>query len=103
MTRFAAIRRSRHSRLAALLALLALLFASTAYVAHGSDHTVLPQHSSAQCDLCLHFSGTAGTPDHPVEPGMPPLAAFEEVEASTISQAFRDSAERISSVRPSDR
>jgi hypothetical protein len=84
MTPFAAIRRSRHNRLGALVALLALLFATTAYVSHGSDHSVpLPQHSSAQCDLCLHFSGTAGAPDHPAPFGLAPLPAFAPTPADT--------------------
>jgi hypothetical protein len=72
----AAIRGSRHNRLVALLALVALLFASMAYVVHGfSPEKPLSQHSTSQCDLCLHFSGTAGTPDHATFVGKPPVAA----------------------------
>jgi hypothetical protein len=76
MTALSDIRRFRHNRLVVLLALLALLFASSAYVVHGFQHDKpLSSHNSNQCDLCLHFSGTAGAPDHPVVAGRPPLAA----------------------------
>jgi hypothetical protein len=69
----AVIRGFRHNRLVALWALLALLFAGTAYVVHGFDsEKPLSQHSATHCDLCLHFSGTAGAPDHPAIVGNPP-------------------------------
>jgi hypothetical protein len=69
----AGIRRYRHNRVVALFALLALLFAGTAYVVHGLDHTTpLSQHAFAHCDLCLHFSGTAGAPENLASPGTPP-------------------------------
>jgi hypothetical protein len=78
------IRRSRHNRLVALFALVALLFASTAYVVHGFQHDrPLSQHSSTQCDLCLHFSGTAGTPDHAQTAGKPPLGASAPTTVDT--------------------
>jgi hypothetical protein len=70
------IRGFRHNRLVALIALLALLFASSAYVVHGLEHDKpLSTHNAAHCDLCLHFSGTAGAPSHPVVNGRPPVAA----------------------------
>lgn len=66
-------RRFRHNRVIALFALLALLFAGTAYVVHGLDHDKpLSQHTFTHCDLCLHFSGTAGAPEHPALVGNPP-------------------------------
>jgi hypothetical protein len=83
MSPLAHIRRSSHNRLVALLALVALLLASTAYVAHGYTHDKpFSPHTSAQCDLCLHFSGTASAPDQPAYLGiLPPEvsapAAFE--------------------------
>jgi len=70
------IRGFRYNRVVALFALLALLFASSAYVVHGLQHDKpLSTHNAVHCDLCLHFSGTAGAPDHPVVDGRPPLAA----------------------------
>jgi hypothetical protein len=89
MTPLANIRSFRHNRLVALFALLALLFASTAYVAHGFDQP-LSQHAAGQCDLCLHFSGTAGTPDHPALPGKPPLAAFAPTADETPRYASHE-------------
>jgi hypothetical protein len=75
--KLASIRRFRHKGILALFALVALLFATTAYVEHGYQHELANSpHSIAQCDLCLHFSGTAGAPVHTDLPGKPPLEAF---------------------------
>jgi hypothetical protein len=85
MSPLAALRRFRQNRLVAALALLALLFATTAYVAHGFQHELpLSQHSTAHCDLCLHFSGTAGTPAHSGVAGKPPQAAFAPAVVETV-------------------
>jgi hypothetical protein len=81
MNPLARIRRFRHKGLVALFALVALMVASTAYVAHGLTHDKpLTTHSSTQCDLCLHFAGTAGAPDSPPEQGKPPLAVAAPIE-----------------------
>ncbi len=80
----AGLRRYRHNRVIALFALLALLFAGTAYVVHGLDHDKpLSQHAFNHCDLCLHFSGTAGAPDHPALVGNPPAPAVAPAATET--------------------
>jgi hypothetical protein len=74
--KLASFRRFRHNRAVALFALIALFFATTAYVAHGYEHDISSSsHAVAHCDLCLHFSGTAGTPAAPEVVGKPPLEA----------------------------
>jgi len=84
-TPLANIRGSRHNRLVALLALVALLFASTAYVVHGfGPEKSLSHHSIGHCDLCAHFSGTAGTPDHAAFAGRPPVAASAPTSVVTL-------------------
>lgn len=73
----ASFRRFRHNRAIALFALIALFFATTAYVAHGYEHDISSSpHSVAHCDLCLHFTGTAGTPAGADVVGKPPLEAL---------------------------
>jgi hypothetical protein len=85
MSPLATLRRFRHNRLLAALALLALLFATSAYAVHGFKHELpLSQHSTAHCDLCLHFSGTAGTPDYAGIVGKPPQAAFAPAAFETV-------------------
>src|SRR5687768_9463527 len=80
----ASFRRFRHNRALALFALLALFFATTAYVAHGYQHDASTStHSVAHCDLCLHFSGTAGTPAAPQAVGRPPLEALAPAAVET--------------------
>jgi hypothetical protein len=85
MSPLAALRRFRHNRLLAALALLALLFATSAYAVHGFQHELpLSQHSTAHCDLCLQFSGTAGTPDYAGSIGKPPQATFAPDTVETV-------------------
>jgi hypothetical protein len=82
--KLASIRRFRHKGVLALFALVALLFATTAYVAHGYQHELAGSpHTIAHCDLCLHFSGTAGTPTHTDLVGKPPLEAFTPAVVET--------------------
>src|SRR5688572_14630455 len=82
--KLASLRRFRHKGIVALFALVALLFATTAYVAHGYQHELASSpHSIAQCDLCLHFSGTAGAPTHTDHVGKPPLEAFTPAVVET--------------------
>src|SRR5687767_6428498 len=84
MTPLAHLRRFRYNRLVAVFALVAFFFATTAYVVHGFKHELpLSQHATAHCDLCLHFSGTAGTPDHQGFVGKPPVGAYFELPVVT--------------------
>ena len=49
----------RRNRLVALVAACALIVCSAVYSAHGlSDRG----HEHEHCDLCVHFSGSAGSP-----------------------------------------
>ena len=85
MSPLASFRRFPHNRLVAVLALLAFFFASTAYVVHGFKHELpLSQHATAHCDLCLHFSGTAGTPENSDFAGKPPVAQFARAFFETV-------------------
>jgi len=68
----------RSNRRIAFFAVAALLFASTAYLAHGYGDAAQP-HKSAQCELCLHFSGTAGAPTAAAVMGKPVLAMRQPV------------------------
>lgn len=62
----------RRNRLVALIAAFLLIAALGAYAAHGpGDRT----HDNAHCDLCAHFSGSAGAPAPPAVVGKPVLAA----------------------------
>ena len=60
----------RRNRLAVLLAACALIALSAVYSAHGLGDRA---HGHAHCDLCVHFSGTAGSPAHATVVGKPPL------------------------------
>ena len=60
----------RRNRRIALIAVAALLFASTAYLTHGYGDGA-SSHSTAQCDLCLQFSGSAGAPSATAVVGKP--------------------------------
>jgi hypothetical protein len=52
-------RSQRRNRLVAVFATLALILCTAVYSAHGlGDHAHEPEH----CDLCVHFSGSAGAP-----------------------------------------
>ncbi len=95
-TPLARFRGYRHNRVVALFALLALLFAGTAYVVHGLDHQgSLAQHAYAHCDLCLHFSGTAGAPEHAALAGYPP--------APVVAPAATETPQFTSHVHPTNR
>lgn len=60
----------RRNRLVALLAACALIALSAVYSAHGLGDRA---HEHAHCDLCVHFSGSAGSPAHATVVGKPPL------------------------------
>ena len=78
--------RLNHRRIA-FIAVAALFFATTAYLAHGYGDAAQP-HKSAQCDLCLQFSSTAGAPSttavvgKPVQVGRQPVLLSRPVLAS---------------------
>lgn len=62
----------RRNRLLALLAACALIVCASAYSAHGlADQT----HQHSHCDLCVHFSGSAGSPAQPKVLGKPVLVS----------------------------
>ncbi|MGH8208641.1 MAG: DUF2946 family protein [Steroidobacteraceae bacterium] len=63
--------RIRRNRLVAFIAALTLVVAMGAYSAHGFGER---GHDNGHCDLCVHFSGTAGSPAKATVVGKPVLA-----------------------------
>jgi hypothetical protein len=60
------------NRLLALVAACALVVCAAAYSAHGfSDRA----HENSHCDLCVHFSGSAGSQAQPKVLGKPVLVS----------------------------
>ena len=60
----------RRNRLVAVLAACALIACSAVYASHGlSDRG----HEHEHCDLCVHFSGSAGSPAQAKVAGKPVL------------------------------
>jgi len=55
-------------RLVAFVAAITLIVALGAYSAHGYGER---EHDNGHCDLCVHFSGTAGSPAHATVVGSP--------------------------------
>jgi hypothetical protein len=60
----------RRNRLLALVAACALIVCTAAYSAHGLTDRL---HEHSHCDLCVHFSGSAGSPAQPKIVGKPVL------------------------------
>jgi hypothetical protein len=58
------------NRVVALVAACALALCAAVYSAHGFGER---GHEHAHCDLCVHFSGTAGSPLPPTVVGKPVL------------------------------
>ena len=59
---------SRRNRVLALVAACTLIAGSAVYSAHGlADRS----HEHSHCDLCVHFSGCAGSPPHAKAIGKP--------------------------------
>jgi hypothetical protein len=54
----------------ALVAACALIACAAVYSAHGLDDR---SHQHSQCDVCVHFSGCAGSPQHATAIGKPVL------------------------------
>jgi hypothetical protein len=78
--------RFRHNRLVALLAALTLTVALCVYSAHGlADRG----HENGHCDLCVHFSGTAGSPAQATVVGKPILAVRTPIERPGIIRSAR--------------
>jgi hypothetical protein len=63
--------RSHRNRLVAIVAAIALIAMSAVYSAHGYGDLLRRQHT--HCDLCVHFSGTAGAPVQATVVGKPVL------------------------------
>ena len=60
----------RRNRLVALVAACALIVCSAVYSAHGLNDR---GHEHEHCDLCVHFSGSAGSPAQAKVVGRPSL------------------------------
>jgi hypothetical protein len=78
--------RSRRNRLVAFVAALTLIVALGAYSAHGFSHR---GHDNVHCDLCVHFTGTAGSPAHATVIGKPMLAVRVPLERPEIIRSAR--------------
>jgi hypothetical protein len=63
-------KRLRRHRLVALLAAWALIVCSAAYAAHSIGDRA---HGHSHCDVCAHFSGSAGSPVQAAVAGKPVL------------------------------
>jgi hypothetical protein len=72
--------RLRRNRLVALIAAVTLIIGLYAYSAHGFGERV---HENGHCDLCVHFSGTAGSPTQAFPVGKPVLVVRAPVERRT--------------------
>jgi len=79
--------RLRRSRLIALVAAIALIVTLGAFSAHDLDANSLGHNS--HCDLCVHFSGTAGSPASAVVVGKPVLVVRAPIERLGIIAAVR--------------
>jgi hypothetical protein len=64
-------RSQRRNQLVAIFATLALIVCAAVYSAHGLGDR---GHEHEHCDLCLHFSGSAGAPAQVKIVGKPVLA-----------------------------
>ncbi len=60
----------RRSYWIALVAAITLIAATAMFAAHGFADR---DHDNGHCDLCVHFSGTAGSPAHATVIGKPVL------------------------------
>jgi hypothetical protein len=63
-------RSQRRNQLVAVLATLALIVCTAVYSAHGLGERA---HEHEHCDLCVHFSGSAGAPAQVKVVGKPVL------------------------------
>jgi hypothetical protein len=79
-------KRLYRTRLVALIAALTLIVGLYAYSAHGFADRV---HQNGHCDLCVHFSGTAGSSAHAVPVGKPVLVARAPIERRAVPRCAR--------------
>jgi hypothetical protein len=86
--------RLRRNRLVAFIAALTLIVALGAYSAHGlADRG----HDNGHCDLCVHFSGTAGSPAHASVVGKPVLVVRAPLERP---ESIRSARRRVGTQLP---
>lgn len=78
--------RLRRNRLVALVAAITLIVALGAYSTHGFLDRV---HENGHCDVCVHFSGTAGSPAHASPIGKAVLVVRAPLERAGIVPSFR--------------
>ena len=78
--------RLRRNRLVALIAALTLVVGLYAYSAHGFADRV---HENGHCDLCVHFSGTAGSAAQAAPAGKPVLVALVPLERRAAPRCAR--------------
>jgi hypothetical protein len=78
--------RLRRNRLVALVAAVTLIVALGAYSAHGFLDRV---HDNGHCDLCVHFSGTAGSPAAASIVGKPVLVVRAPLERPGFVPSLR--------------
>ena len=73
-------------RLVAFFAAITLIVALSAYGAHGYAER---GHDDGHCELCVHFSGTAGSPAHVTIVGKPVLTVRVPLERPEIILSAR--------------
>jgi hypothetical protein len=78
--------RLRRIRLVAFIAAFTLIVALGAYSAHGLAGR---GHDNGHCDLCVHFSGTAGSPAHASVVCKPVLVVRAPLERPEIIRSAR--------------
>lgn len=77
---------TRRNRLVALVAAFTLVLGLWAYSAHGFADRV---HENGHCDLCVHLSGTAGSPTHAFPVGKPVLVVRAPIERRMAPRCAR--------------
>jgi hypothetical protein len=80
--------RSHRNRLVAFVAAIALMAMSAVYSAHGLGDLLSQQHA-AHCDLCVHLSGTAGSPTQAFPAGKPVLVVHVPAERPNVVRPVR--------------
>ncbi|HVW67678.1 MAG TPA: hypothetical protein VHB68_01830 [Steroidobacteraceae bacterium] len=78
--------RLRHNRLVAFIAALTLIVALCAYSSHGYGER---GHDNGHCDLCVHFSGAAGSPAQVTVVGKPILVVRAPVTRPELIRSER--------------
>jgi hypothetical protein len=73
-------------RLVAFIAAITLIVALGAYSAHGFSER---GHENGHCDLCVHFSGTAGSAAHATVVGKPVLVVRAPLESPEVIRSAR--------------